>query len=122
MDIESLKKQTVAQLREEAKKIPGVKGLSAMKKDELVELLAKELPDAPPDEKPTKAGKKAPRRAPKVLSRADLKNRIRELKRQKSEALAQGDKKRILECNRRIHTCKHKLRRMAPKKQRKPKE
>jgi hypothetical protein len=39
MDIDALKKLTVADLKEQAKKIPDVKGLSAMKKDELIELI-----------------------------------------------------------------------------------
>jgi hypothetical protein len=33
MDKEALKKMTVAELREQAKKIPDVKGVSSMKKD-----------------------------------------------------------------------------------------
>ena len=121
MDKDSLKKKTVAQLREEAKNIPGVKGLSAMKKDDLVELILAQSPQAPAEKKPEKS-KKKPAAAPKVLSKTDLKKRIRELKEEKRQALVKQDKNRIKECNREIHLCKHKLRQMAPKKQRKPKE
>ena len=122
MDKDSLKKKTVAQLREEAKTIPGVKGLSSMKKDDLIELLLTQSPEAPSEKKPGKPKKKAPAGAPKVMSKSDLKKRIRELKEEKRQALSKQDKNRIKECNRQIHLCKHKLRRMAPKKKRKTKE
>ena len=93
MDKDSLKKKTVAQLRDEAKKIPGVKGLSSMKKDDLIELLLAQSPKAPPaGGEPGKAKKKEPAGKPKVLSKSDLKKRIRELKEEKRQALSKQDK------------------------------
>jgi hypothetical protein len=125
MDKDELKKMTVAELKEEAKKIPGVKGLSSMKKDELVELLATQ-PDAaksaddkkpPKPPKPPKAAKAAkPKAAAEVtdgpLDKSGLKRRIRALKDEKREALSQQDRAKAQECNRRIHRYKRQLRKL----------
>lgn len=104
MDREALQKMTVAELREEAKKIPDAKGLSSMKKDDLVELIASHGGG-------TAAA--APQAAGGTLDKAGLKQRIRALKEQKREALAAQDRPRVTRCNREIHRCKRLLRKMA---------
>jgi hypothetical protein len=122
MDKDALKKMTVAELKEEAKKIPGVKSISSMKKDELVELLATQ-PDAAKsadEKKPPKAAKGAePKFAAEAtdapLDKSGLKQRIRALKEEKRQALAQRDGAKAQECNRRIHRYKRQLRKLVKK-------
>jgi len=110
MDKEALKKLTVAELKEQVKKIPGVKGVSSMKKDDLVDVLSKQGGDAKPAKEPTKTDS-----AP--LGKSGIKLRIRELKEEKRKALSQHDHSKARECNRRIHRYKRKLRKMVKEKQ-----
>lgn len=124
MEREALKKKTVAELKDLAKELPDVKGISAMKKDELVELLAthgettqepaEASPAATPKAKAPKA--KAPKaEAPKAEApqgKADIKERIRALKQEKREAIEQQDRKKSRRCNRQIHRYKRQLRKM----------
>ncbi len=103
MDAKTLRKMTVVELREEAKKIPGVTGVSGMKKDQLVELVAKHL-GVDLHEHGV---------APATIDKAEIKRRIRQLKQRKQEALAAADRKAARACNRQIHRYKHLLRKMA---------
>lgn len=114
MEKEALQKMTVAELKGLAKKIPGVKGVSAMKKDDLVELLAKQ----PREVKPAAAEHKM-EKATVPMDRSGIKQRIRELKEEKRQALAQDDRAKAKECNRRIHRYKRQLRKMIREEQRK---
>jgi len=122
MDVEALKKMTVAELREEAKKIPDAKGLSAMKKDELVEFIASHAGDSTPAPA-AKAAKPAKKDVAKAvattgpLDKAGIKQRISALKAEKQEALSSQDKAKAHSCNRQIHHYKHLLRKMASAKQ-----
>lgn len=112
MDSESLKKMTVAQLREQAKQIPGIKGISSMKKGDLVALLAKQSPE-PSEAKPAKEQRVD---APKKMSKSEIKKLIRVFKEKKLEALAQHDRNQAKFYNRQIHSFKHQLRRLASDK------
>ena len=106
MDAKTLEKMTVAELRDEAKTIDGATGLSGMKKDELVTLVAGHLgvdPSAP-------AGGTA---ASSTLDKTEMKRRIRALKVDKREAIGARDGARARACNRQIHDFKRRLRRMA---------
>ena len=110
MNKEALKKKTVAELRDMAREIPDVKGISAMKKDDLVKLLAghagtKGKPEEAPQAKTplAKAAKAAEATRPlgkAAQAKADIKERIRALKVEKSEALEQQDRKKSRRCNR----------------------
>jgi len=96
-----LEKMTVKELRELAKDIPGITGVHAMKKDELmVEIKkAKGIKDEPI--------KKAD------ASIADLKQKIKALKAQRRDALEAKDKKKATIFKRRISRLKKKTRRVA---------
>jgi SOS-response transcriptional repressor LexA len=109
MDSESLKKMTVAQLREKAKKISGTKGISSMKKDDLIDLLARQSPES----SGVKPAKEQSVYAPKKLSKSEIKKQIRALKEKKRDALAQRDRSQAKYYTRQIHLFKHQLRRLA---------
>jgi hypothetical protein len=96
-----LEKMTVKELRELAKDIPGITGVHAMKKDELIVEIkkAKGITDEPI--------KKAD------ASIADLKQKIKALKAQRREALEAKDKKKATIFKRRISRLKKKTRRAA---------
>jgi hypothetical protein len=114
MDRETLKKKTVAELREMAREIPDVKGLSSMKKDDLVELIAGSGTGSKREAaKPPAAGTGAP------IDKTELKRRIHALKDEKREAISQNDRARSRECNRQIHHYKRRLRKLAKGKSKK---
>ncbi len=96
-----LDKMTVKELREMAKDIPGITGVHAMKKDQLIVEIkkAKGIKDEPI--------KKAD------ASIADLKQKIKALKAQRREALEAKDKKKATIFKRRISRLKKKTRRAA---------
>jgi hypothetical protein len=117
MDKEALREKTVAELKEMARELPDVKGVSAMKKDDLVELLANEAEpgvgkEAGPKAKPAKA-QSSRARTSGPPDKAEIKRRIRELKAEKKEALGQQDRAKARRCNREIHQYKRQLRKMA---------
>jgi cell division protein FtsX len=105
MDYHELEKMTVIQLREEAKKFPDLKGVTAMKKDELIHVLVEHLGIAVPEKK------KAAVRAP--LGKAAIKKRIAALRTAKSAAHLEHDRKKTGVLRRRIHAAKRRLRTMA---------
>jgi len=96
-----LEKMTVKELREMAKDIPGITGVHAMKKDELIVEIkkARGIKDEPI--------KKAD------ASIAVLKQKIKALKAQRQEALEAKDKKKATIFKRRISRLKKKTRRVA---------
>ncbi len=114
MDRETLKKKTVAELKEMARKIPDVKGLSSMKKDDLVELLA----GADKASKPATATPSTGKISASV-DKSELKRCIHALKKEKREAISQKDHARSREYNRQIHRYKRQLRKLAKEKRKK---
>jgi hypothetical protein len=117
MERQALKKMTVAELRDLAKELPDVKGVSAMKKDDLVELLAGRT--GPEGEAPQaraampEGGGPRPAQPGGTLGKAEIKERIRALKAEKRAALDQQDRVKSRACNRKIHDYKRQLRKMA---------
>ena len=101
MDADALKKMTVAELREEAKKLGDVKGLATMKKDGLVALLSGEAPPA------GSHGRTGP------LTRSDLKQKIRSLKKDRSVAAEKVQRAKVEEFNTALRRYRRKLRRAA---------
>lgn len=107
MSPDDLKKMTVAELREEAKKLGDVAGLASMKKDELVKLLSGGAAATVGEAKRGRVGKNA------RLSRAELKQRIRALKKERSSAGERMAKAKVEEFNTQLRQFRRKLRRAA---------
>ncbi len=96
-----LEKMTATELREIAKKIPEIKGVSGMKKAELLSAVKKAR--GIKEEKVTKSGG----------SVRDLKRSIKELKKKRADAIENGDLKTATILKRRISKLKRKTRRSA---------
>lgn len=115
-----LAEKTVKELREMAKELPDVTGIHAMKKDELLALLAGggaaatgEAPaeaKAAPKAKAKGAAKKAGGKKVKEMTRVELKGKLKELRQGKDEAKVTG-KKAAAVLRRRINRLKKQSRR-----------
>ena len=104
-----LDKMTAKELREMALGLPGLEGVHAMKKEELIAAIrkAKGLP-----EEEVKKEKPAVAKKPKkVLSKAQMKTKIQEMKAKKEEALQQQNWKMMEIYRRRISRLKKRTRR-----------
>jgi hypothetical protein len=99
MDYHELEKTTVGKLREMAKEHPDLKGVTAMPKRELVDLLADKL------------GIEKPHKVVVGLDKFAIKQEIRALKKLRDEALGQHDRAKVHHVRRKIHQLRHKLRR-----------
>jgi len=105
-DGKELEKHTVKQLREMAREMEGIEGVSAMKKDELIAAIkaVKEIPvkDKPPKEK----------KADQTQTVAAIKEKIRLLKEKREETRKQGDRVVVNRLKKRINRLKKKTRKM----------
>jgi len=99
MELKDLEKMTVIKLREEAAKFEDLKGVSAMKKEELIKILAERLGI---ETKPTKA-------VP-VTEKREIKNQIKALKVKRDEALKNKDYKSLKLHRRQIRSLKRQIR------------
>jgi hypothetical protein len=99
LDYKAIRKMTAVQLREQLAKFPDVSGVSAMKKDALVELLSKKL------------GVSAHTHAEAQVNKTAVKQQIRALKKERDAAVLVHDKAKLAELRHRIHKQKHILRR-----------
>jgi cell division protein FtsX len=106
MEYHDLEKMTVVQLREEVKKLPDVKGVTAMKKEELIHALVEHLGITVPEK--TKEKKRKSGSAP--LDKPALKKKLAELRAAKSAAQAANDRKSAHLLRRRIHIIKRRVR------------
>lgn len=109
-----LDKMTVVELREVAKKIPDVKGVSGMKKDQLLAIIKETRGIA--EEKPVKKKKTAKKKSSgpwKEMTVKELKEEITRLRAEKEELRKDGDRKKIEIIRRRINRMKKKTRKAA---------
>lgn len=104
MDVDTLRKMTVAELREEAKKLGDAKGIASMKKDDLVRLLSG---GASSGAHPAKKGRTV------TVDLPALKQMVRELKARRTEAHSKGQKAKVTEFNSDLHALRRRLRRAA---------
>ncbi len=112
MDAEALKSMTVAELRDEAKKLGDVKGISSMKKDELVELLSGGAKEPKRSSHARRPGKDA------VLSLPELKQKIRELKNERKTAGARAARAKVDQFNTELRMYRRRLRKKARRRRR----
>ena len=107
-----LDKMTVVELREAAKKeIPDIKGVSGMKKDQL--LTAVKEARGIKDEKPAKKKKKKIAGPKKEMTTREMKQEIVRLRAEKESVRLEGDKKKIEIIRRRINRLKKMTRKAA---------
>lgn len=99
MDYNAIRKMTAVQLREQLAKFPDVTGVSAIKKNALVELLSKKL------------GVSAHTHAEAQVNKTAVKQQIRALKKERDAAMLAHDMAKLAELRHRIHKQKHLLRR-----------
>lgn len=111
MDIEDLKKMTLPKLKEEAKKMTELKGVSGMKKEDLIKAIAKAEGIA--DEAAAKD----------LTTIRSVKHEIQALKKQKGEFQASSqDRNKLKKVRRKIKRLKRLTRELALKASKKPKE
>jgi len=104
----SLDKMTAKELREIAMEIPGVTGVHAMKKEQLLEIIKEEK--GIKDEEPVIKKKKTSK---KEVEKGELKRKIVSLKKEKAEARGARDKKKVDILRRRINRLKKQTRKVA---------
>lgn len=103
-----LDKMTVKELREIALEIPGISGVHAMKKEELLVAVKEDrgiVDEAPPKKKKTAPGK--------AFSVKELKTKIAELLEEKRSLPAETDRKKRNVLRRRINRLKKQTRKVA---------
>jgi hypothetical protein len=111
MEGKDLTKMTVTKLREEAKKYTSIHGVHAMKKEELIRAIA----DARGE--PIEIEKKKPKKKKKkVVSIADVKKQIKELRVKKEEVRKAKDKKGVDRLRKKIKMLKKQTRKFVKEK------
>jgi len=106
-----LKKLTATELREMAMGLPGVHGVHAMKKEELIAAVRKAKGITEPE--PKKEKRIALKKEKVALTTAQLKQKVKELKAKREEILQQGNWKIAKILRKRISRLKKKTRRAA---------
>jgi len=97
MDYHQLEKTTVPQLREMAKEYDDLQGVTGMSKEKLVNTLA------------DKMGIEKPHKVVVGVDKATIKAQIRELKKERQQALDAKDKAKINDTRKQLHRLRHKL-------------
>lgn len=100
MELQELEKLTVTKLREMAGEYEDIKGASAMKKEDLINILCEKLGIDREVHMEAKAG----------VDKRTLKKRIREFKAQAVQVATSGDKANAKLLRRRAHRAKRRLR------------
>ena len=106
-----LEKMTAKELREMALGLQGIHGVHGMKKDELIAAIRKVK--GLPEEEPQKKKPAGLKKAKVILTKAQLKEKIKEFKAKKAEALEQKDSKMASIWRKRISRYKKMTRRVA---------
>jgi len=106
MDWKDLEKMTVLKLREEALKYPQIEGVHGKNKEQLMDEIAKMLGIEKPHSHFADAI---------VHTKADLKNKIQELKLEREKLLVAQDHKKLHDVRREMHELKHTIRRLETK-------
>ena len=106
MDWKDLEKLTVLKLREEALKYPQIEAVHGKNKEQLMDEIAKVLGIEKPHTHFTETI---------VHTKADLKQRIHELKLQRDKLLAMHDHQKLHDVRREMHELKHTIRRLEAK-------
>jgi hypothetical protein len=99
MEFKDLEKMTVTKLREEAAKFEDVKGVSGMKKDQLIDILCQKLDVHRPEKKVV------------GVDKTMLKARMRALKVKREQAVAEHDHQLVKDIRARIKVYKRSIRR-----------
>ena len=110
MDYDALTHMPVNKLRDEAKKFPDVKGVTGMKKDELIALIAEKHGLEIPTKKPKKTKHEY------KLDKPTIHKKIAELREMQAAARAGDDHKQAAKLRRRIHLLKRETRKIAAQK------
>ena len=100
MDRAELEKMTVVQLREKASEYEDLKGVSGMKKEDLIAAIA------------GRVGIDLHEHVPTGIGRHDLKVHIREAKKARDEALQAGNREGFLKARRRLKHYRRRLRKV----------
>ena len=106
-----LERMTAKELREMALGLPEIHGVHAMKKEELIVAIRKAK--GLPEEEPKKEKHVFAKKEKVVLTIAELKQKIKEMRAQKAEALQQENWKKAEILRRRINRYKKRTRRAA---------
>ncbi len=106
-----LEKMTAKELREMALGLQGIHGVHGMKKEELIAAIRKAKGLA--EEEPKKKKPAGPKKARVILTKAQLKEKIKDFKTKRAEALEQGDSKMAWIWRKRISRYKKLTRRVA---------
>jgi len=100
MDFQELSKNTVSRLREMAKEqLPELKGVSGMRKDQLVDVLADKL------------GIEKPHKVVQGVDKASIKAEIRKVKAARAAAVGAQDKEKMKQTREQLHKLRRQLRR-----------
>ena len=99
MDYNTVRKMTAVQLRERLAQYPDITGVSAMKKEQLVPLLCRQL------------GIDMHVHATAAINKTEIKQKIRVLKKERDAAAKAHDLAKLAEIRHRIHKQRHHLRR-----------
>ena len=98
MDLKDLQKMTVTKLREEVGKFEDVKGISGMKKDQLIDTMCEKLDIHRPEKQVV------------GIDKSVLKSRIRALKVKKAQAETEHDHEALADIRKRMKTYKRSIR------------
>jgi hypothetical protein len=98
MELKDLEKMTVTKLREEVGKFEEIKGVSGMRKDQLIDIMCEKLDIHRPEKQIV------------GIDKSVLKKRMRALKVKKAEAEAEHDHEALADIRKRIKTYKRSIR------------